>query len=642
MKHNKYPNMFKKGHIGNVVIKNRIVRNSMGTYLGNPDGSVSDRQIKAYVEAAKGGAGLIFMDNATPVPMTSCGLRADSNEYIAGLSLLAEALKENGAVAGMQLAHPGRDSAFVGSEDVIAASPITFEPWYEMGAKLPRALSVDEIHDLVSKFGDAALRCKRAGFQVVEIHGAAGCLPTNFLSPHDNKRTDMYGGSLHNRMRLLIEIVRDMKKKCGPDFPIGVKLTTEDWEPEGIRIDETVEVCKALEREGISHLNIMGGSHATAFMEFLLPNAFNAEFTKKIKDVVKIPVFIGHNVFTPEEAEKLLEDDTGDFVALGRSQLSDPAWAKKAKEGKAEDIKPCINCLIGCLDKGLLANTVIHCTVNPSLYKYEYPKLGPVEIKKNVAVIGAGPAGCEAALTAAKRGHKVTIFEKRAFGGAMIEAAIPDNKANIRRLIKYYEYQINSNENIEVKYEEATFDTIKNGQYDAAIVAIGGATRELNVPGIDNAMVTYAMDYLGSRKKVNGNKVVVIGGGITGAETALELKNEGKDVTVVEMMDQFLATPDSASQAYAVEISKTDIKIMLGLRLESVENNKAILVDRFGNHKELETDSIVIAAGFTAQTALANQLEEETDMEVYNIGDSERVRQIYEAVHEGYFTAALL
>ena len=258
MKNKFYPELFKKGKIGNVTTKNRIVRNSMGTYLGNPDGTVTDRQIKAYAEAAEGGAGVIFMDNATPVPMTSCGLRADSDEFIAGLSLLADAIKQHGAVAGMQLAHPGRDAAFVGSADVIGASPITFEPWYEAGARVPRELSIEEIHDLVSKFGDAALRCKLAGFDIVEIHGAAGCIPTNFLSPHDNHRTDMYGGSLHNRMRLLIEIVRDMKKKCGPDFPIGVKLSTEDWEPEGIRIEETVEVAKALEKEGVSHLNIMG------------------------------------------------------------------------------------------------------------------------------------------------------------------------------------------------------------------------------------------------------------------------------------------------------------------------------------------------------------------------------------------------
>lgn len=214
-----YPHLFAKGKIGSMTLKNRIVRNSMGTYLGNPDGTVTDRQIKAYAEAAEGGAGLIFMDNCVPVPMTSCGLRADKDEFIAGLTLLAEAIKMHGAVPGMQIAHPGRDASFVGSEDVIGASPITYEPWYQMGARLPRALTIEEIHDLVSRFGDAALRCKKAGFEIIEIHGAAGCIPTNFLSPHDNKWTDMYGGSLENRMRLLLEIVRDIRKKCGSGFP---------------------------------------------------------------------------------------------------------------------------------------------------------------------------------------------------------------------------------------------------------------------------------------------------------------------------------------------------------------------------------------------------------------------------------------
>ena len=388
-----YPHLFAKGKIGSVTLKNRIVRNSMGTYLGNPDGTVTDRQIKAYAEAAEGGAGLIFMDNCVPVPMTSCGLRADKDEFIAGLTLLAEAIKMHGAVPGMQIAHPGRDASFVGSEDVIGASPITYEPWYQMGARLPRALTIEEIHDLVSRFGDAALRCKKAGFEIIEIHGAAGCIPTNFLSPHDNKRTDMYGGSLENRMRLLLEIVRDIRKKCGPDFPVGVKLSTEDWEPEGIRIEETIEVAKALEREGVSHLNMMGGTHATAAREFLLPNAFNAVHTRMIKEAVHIPVFIGHNIFTPEEAEAMLAEGNGDFVALGRSQLADPAWARKARCGKAGDIKPCINCMIGCIDKGMLGHTPIHCTVNPTLYKYECEPITEAAEKKRVAIVGAGPAG---------------------------------------------------------------------------------------------------------------------------------------------------------------------------------------------------------------------------------------------------------
>lgn len=634
-----YPKLFEKGKIGNVVLKNRIVRNSMGTYLGNPDGTVTDRQIKAYAEAADGGAGLIFMDNAVPVPMTSCGLRADKDEFIAGLTLLAETVKEHGAVPGMQLAHPGRDAAFVGSADVIGASAITFEPWYEMGFQMPRALTIEEIHDLVERFGDAALRCKKAGFEVLEIHGAAGCIPTNFLSPHDNKRTDIYGGSLHNRMRLLLEIVRNIKKKCGPDFPIGVKLSTEDWEPEGIRIAETVEVAKALEKEGVSHLNIMGGTHATACMEFLLPNAFNAEHTKMIKDAVHIPVFIGHNIFTPEEGEKMLEEGNGDFVALGRSQLADPAWAKKARCGRAGDIKPCINCMIGCIDKGMLGHTPIRCTVNPSLYRFECEPVVEAEEKKNVAVVGTGPGGCEAALTASKRGHKVTVFEKRGFGGAMIEASKPENKANIRRLIHYYEEHVKNDSNITLVEKEADYSTLVAGGFDAVILAAGGKTRVLDVPGVEHGHVVYANDYLNGSKQVEGQKVVVIGGGITGAETALELKGEGKDVTVVEMTDAFLANPSSSCQAYNIAISQTDIHIMTGKRLVGVGDGQITLEDRWGNRSNLDADNVVIAAGFIPQFDLANKLEETTDMEVFNIGDSKRVRQIYDAIHEGFIAA---
>ena len=539
----------------------------------------------------------------------------------------------------MQIAHPGRDASFVGSEDVIGASPITYEPWYQMGARLPRALTIEEIHDLVSRFGDAALRCKKAGFEIIEIHGAAGCIPTNFLSPHDNKRTDMYGGSLENRMRLLLEIVRDIRKKCGPDFPVGVKLSTEDWEPEGIRIEETIEVAKALEREGVSHLNMMGGTHATAAREFLLPNAFNAVHTRMIKEAVHIPVFIGHNIFTPEEAEAMLAEGNGDFVALGRSQLADPAWARKARCGKAGDIKPCINCMIGCIDKGMLGHTPIHCTVNPTLYKYECEPITEAAEKKRVAIVGAGPAGCEAALTASKRGHQVTLFEKRGFGGAMVEASRPDNKANIRRLIRYYEEHILADPNMTLVKENADFDTLANGGFDAVILANGGKTRRLQVPGGDSEQVLYASDYLLGNRKAEGTRTVVIGGGITGAETALELLREGKEVTIVEMADAFLAAPGSASQAYGIEIAQSPIRILTGKRLIEVKPGQIRLTDRWGNESVLEADCVVVAAGYLPQNELADRLEKETNLEVFHVGDSKKVRQIYDAIHEGFAAA---
>lgn len=636
-----YPEMFKRGHIGNVEIKNRIVRNSMGTYLGNPDGSVSADQIKAYAQAARGGAGLIFMDNVTPVAMSSCGLRADEDRFIPGLSRLADAIKSNGAVAGMQIAHPGRDAGFVGSADVVGASSITYEPWYRAGAKLPRALSIDEIHKLVDKFGDAALRCKRAGFQIVEIHGAAGCLPTNFLSPHDNQRTDMYGGILANRMRFLLEIIQNVQQKCGKNFPVGVKLSTEDWEPHGIRIEETIQVAKALEKAGCSHINLICGTHATSHRQFMMPNGFNKESCKKIQDAVDIPVFVGHNIFTPSEAEQALEEHNGQFVSLGRSQLADPMWAKKAYEGHPEDIVPCINCMVGCIDRGLLANNVIHCAVNPTLYQFDNYNKSSKAIPKKVAVIGAGPGGCEAAIVAAKLGHQVTIYEKRELGGAMIEASVPANKRNIKRLISYYHNQIKKNKNIRLIKKTADFNEIKNGNYDACVVAIGGKSRKLNIDGTDSSSLISAMDYLNGNKTVVPNHVTVIGGGITGAETALELEKQGKDVTIVEVSDHFLAqrAVSSCSRAYAEEIEKSSIKVMTGLRPTTFNNGQLTMVDRFGNQIKLETEILVSAAGFIPQNDLYDQLADNADMKVFNVGDSKYVRQIYDAIHEGYEAA---
>lgn len=636
MKNKQYPRLFGKGKIGNLTIKNRIIRNSMGTHLANYGCTVSDRNIKAAAEAAEGGAGLIFMDNAVVNEMYHMGLSAANDSCIPGLSMLAEAIKDHGAAAGLQLAHPGRDTGFVGGSAVVSASRITFEPWYEAGAQLPTELTIEEIHALVKQYGEAALRAKNSGFDIVEVHGACGCLPTNFLSPHDNHRTDMYGGSLHNRMRFLVEIVRSIRKAVGPGFPISVKLSMDDCEPEGIRIEETIEVCKVLEKESVNLLNLVTATHATAVHSSgFFPWAYCADMAGQVKAAVDIPVMVTGAIQSPETAEEILEKGQSDFIGTARQELADPFWPKKAKEGHAEDIVPCIRCMIGCTDRGILGNHPIHCAVNPTLYKYYEERYPKTENPKKVVVVGAGPAGLEAALTAAKRGHHVTLFEKRKIGGAMIEASVPEYKADIRRFIEYYEVQLKKYK-IPVVYEEVTADTIKTGGYDAAVIAVGGTARKLNVPGIDGENVAYAMDYLGGNVHFDGKKAVVIGGGITGAEAALELAGEGKEVTIVEVMDQFLPGMATVIPGYLMNLEKHEVKVIVGHRLESVKGHTAVIVDRFGNQKELEADGIVICAGFNPQTELAGQLEEETDMDIYLAGDCKAVRQIQDAVHEGY------
>lgn len=644
MKNSKYPKLFEKGYIGKLEIKNRIVRMPMGTDLGNPDGSASDRQITAYAEAADGGVGIVYMDAYAPVKIHHVGLSAHTDSMIANLSLLAEAIKYHGAIAGAQIAHPGRDAGFVGGDDLVAPSAIQWEPWYQAGAAIPRELSLKEIQEMVSAYGDAARRCKIAGFDIVDIHAACGTLASNFLSPVNNRRNDMYGGSLHNRARFVIEIIKDIKKKTGPNYPVSVRLSCDDNEPGGIRVEETIEVAKMCEAAGADVINITGGSHAEVIRcaSIFLPWGINLEDAAKIKKAVNIPVMCAGGFKTPEFAEKALAEGKIDYIGLGKPVLADPFWAKKAKEGRAEDIKPCINCMVGCHDRGLLVSRVPHCAVNPTLYKYEAPAIIPAETPKNVAVIGGGPAGIEAAITATQRGHNVTIYEKRELGGAMIEASVPSYKTDINLLIEYYKIQLKKL-NIKVVKEEATIDTIKKGNFDAAIVAVGGKIRTVDIPGIDNKIVTYAMDVLG-KNAPTGQKVVIVGGGISGVETADMLAEQGKDVTIVtsKSRDSFLRDAGVSGIGYMQKIVKAGIKVLNGNRLVGVKDHAAVLLDNSGKRSELEVDSIVISLGFVPQKELATQIDEETDIEVYTAGDCRSARLIQDAVHEGYIAGRLV
>ena len=632
-----YPKLFEPIKIGNFEVKNRILKNSMGTYLCNPDCSVSMNNIKAAMTFAKGGAGLVFMDNAVVVPMYHMGISAENDKMIPGLTLIAEAIKEHGASAGLQLAHPGRDTGFVGGDNIIAASRITYEPWFEMGAKLPVELSVEGIKELTEAYGKAAKRARIAGFDIVEIHAACGCIPHNFLSPHDNQRNDMYGGSLHNRMRFLVEIVRSIKKHAGADYPISVKLDTDDYEPEGIRIDEAIITAQTLEKEGVALLNLCTGTHANTplYSSSFYPLGYMADDAAIIKAAVNIPVSAVGSIQTPEKGEEILEQGKADIISMGRAFLADPEWPAKAEEGRAEDIVPCIRCMVGCMDKGMSANRVVHCAVNPTLHKFECEKYIPTKSPKKIAVIGAGPAGLEAAITAKIRGHEVTLFEKNEIGGTLVQASAADFKADIRRLIDYYKVQLKKNK-VMVINEEATADKIINGGFDTAIIAVGGKERKLDFENDNTSNVAYALDYLGNKTNFQGKKAVVVGGGITGSECALELAKDGMEVTIVEALDKFLDIPSTVIPGYMEAIENNNIKVLVGSHLHSIKNGTAVIADRFGTKTVLDADAVVIAAGYTPCHDLAEKLAV-TDIKVIEIGDCKQVRQIYDAVHEGYF-----
>jgi len=643
MKNSNYPKLFERGRIGGLEIKNRIVKAATGTYLANPDMSVSDRMISFYADMARGGSGLVFADNAIVIDDYHMGVAGFSDKYIPGLALLAAAIKDNGAKAGLQFAHPGRDGAYVGGAGAKAASRMQWEDWFTHGMPAPTPLSIEEINEIVEAYGDAARRARIAGFDMVEVHAAAGTLPSNFLSPADNKRSDMYGGSLRNRMRFIVEVAESIKRKAGADFPLSMRLSLNDYEPGGIVLEETIEVAKALEQCGVDLINAFGGSHAEAAHAaacMLLPCGLHVPAAVALKREIGIPVAVVGSIVTPGMAEEILEDGKADFIALGRPLLADPYWPEKAREGRAEDIAPCIRCNEGCHDRGMLSHCPTVCTVNPTILKPDSLALTKAPRKKNVAVIGAGPAGMEAARVLALRGHDVTLYEKRELGGAMIEASTPDFKADIRRLIDYYKIQLKKLD-INIIKEEATLKGIKEGQFDAVVIAAGAVLKKPDVYGIDNPIVLSVLDVLGGRAKA-GDKVVVIGGGVTGAEVGLYLAEQGKDVTFVEMLDEFMSDIGINRNAYNARLSAKKVTVHTGKLLYEVRDKSAVIMDRYGKKQELEADSIVLASGFAPQPELRDLFENETDLEVYAVGDCMGARMIFDAIHEGFLTARMI
>ena len=545
MKSKMFPILSSPAKIGNVTLKNRILKAPQSSGMNNKDGTVSERAIRYYSDQAKGGAGAIIVEYAYVDEIGSksahCHLGISSDEHIPGLSWLAECIRENGAVPAIQIEHCGRQK-FLGTQPICAASALPWPKlWNQYGVQsVPHVLTIEEIQDIVHAFGDAARRAKTAGFEIVEIHGAHGYLLTNFFSPHTNHRTDLYGGSLENRMRIYLEIARDVRKKVGPDMAVTIRLSGTDYEPDGFPIEDTIELAKALEKEGIDAFHISGGDHHTMIHQ-VSPMAINVCHNvwaaEAIKKHVHVPVIASGSITLPEYAEEILASGKGDFVGLGRPLWADPEWPNKACSDHPEDIRPCIRCNEGCLERTFFNYKAVTCAVNPQISREGELKIKPAEKPRTIAVIGAGAAGMEAARVAKLRGHDVTIFEEKPIdGGLLNEAAAPEFKADIRPLMKYQATQIKKL-GIPVIRKRAEMADLED--YDAVICATGSTPIIPRIPGVDKPIAVDCLSAINGAKPV-GERVIVIGGGLVGSETALDLAENGHKVTLVEMQPQIM------------------------------------------------------------------------------------------------------
>lgn len=635
-----FPNLFSPAKIGNLKLKNRICKAPQSSGMNNKDGTVSERAIRYYRDQAAGGAGMIIVEYAYVDEIGSksahCHLGISNDEHIPGLAWLAENIEEMGSVPAIQIEHCGRQK-FLGTQPIKAPSAIAWPNLYAQHGieAVPQELTIPEIHEIIKCFGDSALRAKKAGFKLVEIHGAHGYLLTNFFSPTTNHRTDMYGGTLENRARIYFEILEDVRKKVGPDYPVTIRLSGTDYEPDGFPIEDTIWLAKELEKRGIDGINVSGGDHHTMIHQvspMSIDVCHNVWAAEAIKKEVEIPIIASGSITLPEYAEDIIASGKGDFVALGRPLWADPEWPNKAAAGHPEDICPCIRCNEGCLQRTFFNYKAVTCAVNPVISREGELKIHPADVKKKVAVIGGGAAGMEAARVAKLRGHDVTIFEAQSkMGGLLNEAEAPEFKADIRPFHKYLETQVEKLA-IPVIHKFVSAEDLKG--FDAVICATGSLPVKPNIPGADKKIAMDAVEAIDCGKA--GKKVVVVGGGLVGTETALDLAEKGHDVTVVEMLPAIMndcAATDFIS--YSERIAKIGMKVMTSTCLKEVTDDGVIVANKKKGEIKLDADTVILSLGFKSCDSLYETLKKE-DKEVYLVGDAVHPGKIFDAIHTAY------
>lgn len=637
----KLQKLFEAISIGEMELRNRIVMAAISTRLGTEFGAVSDRIIDYYVERAKGGVGLIVIENTCiDWPTGKAGpnpIRADSDKFILGLHDLAEAVHRYGTKIATQLQHTGRQTTLVNTEGQQPVAPSEV-PWLKGGA-WPRALTIEEIGDIIERFAEGAKRTQRAGFDAVELHAAHGYLITQFMSPYTNKRTDKYGGSFEARMRFPLEIIERIREKVGDVFPIIFRYSADEYIEGGLTLEDCKIIACKLEKTGVSALSITSGIYESRYRIFptmALPRGCNAHLSEEIKKVVDIPVIVAGRINDPMLAEQIIREGKADLVAMGRPLITDPELPKKALEGRLDDIRMCIACNEGCVGN-FPRGWRLSCALNPAVGREKEYRLKPAKEAKKVIVVGGGPAGMEAARVTALRGHTVTLHEKNnELGGQLLVASIAPFKAEIKELIRYLVAQVKK---AGVKVElgkEVTPDLIKKSDTQVLIVATGAIPFIPEIPGVRNENVVMASDVLRGVREV-GEQIVVVGGGQVGCEIAEFLARQGKKVTIVEMLDDIgMNINEISREDIKRRLEEYDVNMVTGSRVTEIKDNSAIVLDKNWKARAIGADSIVVAVGSRPDKGLVDNAARSVS-ETYFIGDCVKPRKIMDAIHEASY-----
>lgn len=637
-----FSHLFSPIKVGETVVKNRVFMPPISTNLADK-GYVTDALVAHYAARAKGGVGLIVTE-VTTVESTYIYLPGDmsihDDSFIPGWKKLTEAVHQYDCKILPQLFHPAYMAFPIpGTPRLIAPSNVG--PYYAKEA--PRSVTKEELKVIIKQFGEAALRVKTAGADGVEIHAAhAHGLLGGFLSPLYNKRTDEYGGDISCRLRLTLEVIEEVRKMCGKDFIIDVRISGDEYTDGGLNINDMIYVSKTLEKAGVDMLHVSGGTTIARGSSIPAPGTkmgSHALLSEEIKKHVSIPVATVGRITEPWIADELIANDKADICMIGRANLCDAQFVNKAMNGHVEDIRPCIGCL-RCLT-GIMFGKRVSCTINPSLEIENEDTIKEAEEKKNILVIGSGPAGMEAAFVAHKRGHHVVLCEKDdKLGGEMNLAAVPIAKQDLTLVIKYMAHKL---EGVDVRLNtEVTLEMLKNEFKDYEVIAGTGASPIVINPFTQFKSWMTADDVLAGRA-FPGRKIVIIGGGSVGCETAdylapliNDLFPRNRDVTILEMANGVMMNESGPGRSLLVRrMMEKGVKIITSAKVDSVTETEINYTQDDVTHTIKDADTLIFAAGYKKNPAVEEMLEE-SGLNYHMIGDAHEIGNIKTAITEAY------
>ena len=646
--------------IGKVSIKNRFAMAPMGPLgLGDEQGGFNQRGIDYYTARARGGTGLIitgvtFVDNTIEEHgMPNCpNSTYNPVQFVRTSREMTERVHAYNARIFLQMSGGfGRVTipTNLGEFPPVAPSPIQHR-WLD---KTCRALTVDEIHELVRDFGEGAYNAKRAGFDGVQIHAVhEGYLIDQFAISLFNQRTDEYGGSLENRLRFAREIVKEIKRRCGQDFPVMLRyspksfikalregaLPGEEFEEKGRDLPEGVEAAKLLVSYGYDALDVDVGSYDAWWWShppMYQKKGLYMPYAKLVKENVNVPVLCAGRMDDPDMAEGAVMDGVCDIISLGRPLLADPDYVNKLRRGERKCIRPCISCQEGCMGR-IQEYSMVNCAVNPQAARERVTAYNPVLKAKRVLVIGGGVAGCEAARVLAERGHKPEIMERSGhLGGNLLAAGAPPFKEDDIALVHWYENEM-QRLNVPVHFNTAVDpDSALYEEYDAVIVATGATPKKF--PLGENAPVYTATDALLGKTPI-GERVTVVGGGLVGCETALWLAQEGKHVTIVEALDRLMAVNKPLCHANSEMLERLlpfhGVETLVSSSVQKYENGK-LLVKTPQGEQQFDCDTVILSVGFREDRGVFDAWENSAK-EIYLLGDAKKVANIMYAVWDAF------